>query len=106
MAIDPSLRAKLVGLTRFPTIELVKAGDVWWVVKAHNKEDAQYRPYADIKPSLEEYLKKQKQMEVFEKAIDGYKKEYTIEMNDAPLKTKVDENAMRQLQANDGRARR
>jgi hypothetical protein len=98
LAIDPSLRTKLVGLTRFPALELVQAGDVWWVVKALSKEDAQYRPYEQIKPSLEEYLKKQKQMEVFEKAIDGYKKQYMLEINDAPLKTKVDENAMRQLQ--------
>lgn len=98
LAIDPALRSKLVGLTRFPAVELVKAGDVWWVVKATAKEEAQYRPYEQIKPSLEEYLKKQKQMEVFEKAIDGYKKQFTIEMNDAPLKTKGDDNAMRQLQ--------
>ena len=98
LAIDPALRSKLVGLTRFPALELVKAGDVWWVVKATAKEDAQYRPYEQIKPSLEEYLKKQKQMEVFEKAIDGYKKQFTIEMNDAPLKAKGDETAMRQLQ--------
>ena len=98
VAIDPSLRSKLVSLTKFPAVELVKAGDTWWVVKAHTKEDAQYRPFEQVKPSLEEYLKKQKQMEVFEKAIDGYKKQFTIEMNDAPLKVKGDDNAMRQLQ--------
>lgn len=98
LGIDHALRAKLMSLNRFPTIELVKAGDVWWVVKAMSKEDAQYRPYEQIKPGLEEYLKKQKQMEVFEKAIDGYKKDFNIELNDASLKTKPDENAMRQLQ--------
>jgi hypothetical protein len=99
LAIDPALRAKLMSFTTFPTVELVQAGDMWWVVKAESKEEPQYRPFEQIKPSIEDYLKKQKQMEVFEKAIDGYKKQYNVEINDAPLKGgPVDENAMQRLQ--------
>ncbi|MEX0849260.1 MAG: peptidyl-prolyl cis-trans isomerase [Candidatus Dependentiae bacterium] len=94
LAIDPALRSKLVSLNRFPTNELVKVGDMWWVVKAHSKEEPKYRPLDDqLKPSLEEYLKKQKQMELFEKVIDGYKKEFNVIVNDEPLKPKAGEKA-------------
>lgn len=88
LAIDPALRAKIISFSKFPIIELVKAGDLWWVVKAYSKEDPQYRPYEQVKSDLEDYLKKQKQMEAFEKAIEGYKSQFSIEINDAPLKAK------------------
>lgn len=98
LAIDPALRTKLLGLNRFPTHDVVKVGDVWWVVKAHSKEEPQYRPLDEqLRQGLEEHLKKQKQAEVFEKAIDGYKKDFNVEINDAPLQPKANEQGANPL---------
>lgn len=91
--VEPALRSKIVALNRFPVTELYQIGDSWWVVQAHSKTEPHYVPFDKIKVNLEEYLKKQKQMETFEKTIDTYKKEYGVEINDEPLQVKHNEAA-------------
>ena len=93
--IDPALRVKIVAFTRFPTADLVKVGDLFWVIKATEKQAPKYHPFEQVKAGLEDYLKKQKQMELFEKAIDEYKKSYDIELNEEPIKPK--QGAMPQM---------
>ena len=68
-----------------------KVGDKWWVVRAREKKETEYRPFEQIKPNLEEGLKKQKQCEVIEKAIDTYKEKYNVEINDEPIRAKANE---------------
>lgn len=89
MQVDPTLRAKIVKLTKFPTVEIINVGSDWWVVKADSKVEAMYVPFDQVKAGLQEALKKQKQMEMFEKVIDTYKNEYGVEIDDAPLRAKV-----------------
>ena len=80
----------MVAFTRFPKIEQIKAGDLFWVVKATEKKDPEYRPFEQVAPTIGDALRKQKQMELFEKAIDTYKKSYDIEINEEPIKPKQD----------------
>ncbi len=89
--MDPALKTKIVKLDRFPTTELFNINDTWWVVKAENKTEPTYVSFDKVKPNLEEYLKKQKQMEVFEKTIGNYKQQYGFEVNDEPLRPKAPE---------------
>ncbi len=89
--MDPALKAKIVNLNRFPATELFNINDSWWVVKAESKTEPTYVAFDTVKPNLEEYLQKQKQMEVFEKKIDEYKQQYDVEINDEPLRPKAPE---------------
>ncbi len=91
LQMDPALKTKITQLNRFPTTELIKADDSWWVVKAESKTEPTYVAFEQVKPNLEEYLKKQKQMEIFEKTIEDYKQQYGVEINDEPLKQKAPE---------------
>lgn len=85
--VDPSLKAHITKLNRFPALEVLNAGGKWWVIKAYSKAEPTYVPFESVKPMLEEHLQKQKQAEVREKALDKYKKEYNVEINDAPLRS-------------------
>lgn len=89
--MDPALKTKIVKLDRFPTTELFNINDTWWVVKAESKTEPTYVDFDKIHQSLEEYLKKQKQMELFEKTIENYKQQYGVEVNDEPLLSKAPE---------------
>ena len=89
--IDPALKAKIAKLDRFPTTELLNVNDTWWVVKAESKTEPTYVAFDNLKQNLEEYLKKQKQMEVFEKTIETYKQQYDVEIHDEPLRPKAPE---------------
>lgn len=83
--IDPALKTKIVNIAHVPAIELYNVNDTWWVVKAESKAAPLYVAFEKVKESIEEYLKKQKQMEVFEKNINVYKKDYNVEINDELL---------------------
>lgn len=85
--VEPTLKAHIAKLSRFPALELFNADGKWWVVKAYSKTEPIYVPFDQVKPMLEEHLQKQKQAEVLEKVLDKYKKEYNVEINDAPLRT-------------------
>lgn len=87
--IDPTLKAKIIKITSFPSMELFNVGNEWWVVNAHSSAEPVYVSFDKVKPMIQEHLKKQKQAEVFEKVIDKYKGEYHVEVDDAPLRSKA-----------------
>ncbi len=97
MQIDPALKAKLMKITSLPSVELVNVGNEWWVVRAESKVEPTYVSFDQVKPMLQEHLKKQKQMETFEKVIDTYKDTYGVEIDDSPLKTDASGKAMPQM---------
>ncbi len=95
---EPALRTRVMSLTSFPSHEVVKVGDAWWVVKAHSKEEPKYHPLNDeLRPQLQEHIKKDKQNKAVLDAIESYKKDFDIEVNDEPLKAKEDEKASNPL---------
>jgi hypothetical protein len=97
MQIDPALKAKLMKVTTFPSVELINVGNEWWVVHAESRVEPTYVPFDQIKPMLQEHLKKQKQMETFEKVIDTYKEKYGVEIDDAPLRASNPEQVMPEM---------
>lgn len=95
--IDPALKAKILRTTTFPSVELINAGNDWWVIHAESKVEPTYVSYDQVKPMLQEHLKKQKQMETFEKVIDTYKEKYGVEIDDAPLKNNEQQPMMPEM---------
>lgn len=86
VGIDPVLRNKIVSTTKFPSVEMLKAGEQHWVVAVTAKEEAKYRPFEQVKGDIEREVEKQKRMEVFEQQINKLKTEYKVTENDSYFK--------------------
>jgi len=86
VGIDPVLRNKIVSTTKFPSVDMLKAGEQYWVVAVTAKEDAKYRPFEQVKADIEREVEKQKRMEVFEQQIGKLKTEYKVVENDTYFK--------------------
>lgn len=80
--VDSAVRKILLDTKRFPSIELVEVNDKSFsVVKALSKKDAQYVPFDQVKPGIENLLKQQKAAEVLTKELDKLKSEYKANIN-------------------------
>lgn len=87
LGMDAALRDQIVSLQKFPTVELVKVNDKsFWVVSATSKEESQYRPLEQVKAGLEQYVAKEKRMELFDKEISKLKADYNVVINEDALK--------------------
>lgn len=90
MTLDPEVREKVLGYGKFPTTELIKLSDKsCWVVYAKDKKDAQCRPFTEVKATIEQYVNRQKRMEILEKEIEKLKEKYNVVVNDSLLKAKA-----------------
>lgn len=86
LGMDAALREKIVSLEKVPTVELVKVNDKsFWVVSATAKEESQYRPLEQVKAGLEQYVAKEKRMEMFDKEISKLKADYNVVINEDAL---------------------
>ena len=86
VGIDPVLRTKILSFTKFPSYDVVKVGEQYWVVNATNKEETKYRPFEQIKADLEREVEKQRRIEVLEQKINELKKKYGVTENEAYFK--------------------
>lgn len=87
LGMDAALREKIVNLEKVPCVELVKVSDKsFWVVSATAKEESQYRPLEQVKAGLEQYVAKEKRMEMFDKEISKLKADYNVVINEDALK--------------------
>ncbi|HBS48323.1 TPA: hypothetical protein DEO28_00620 [Candidatus Dependentiae bacterium] len=86
----PNMNSVLAAAT-FPTIKMVKDGRLTWVICGIDKKEAEYRTFEEAKKEIEDQLKMQKFGVEFKNRIDGLKKEYKIELNEAALAPKKEE---------------
>lgn len=87
LGMDVVLRDQIVSLQKFPTVEVIKVSDKsFWVVSASSKEESQYRPLEQVKAGLEQYVSKEKRMEMFDKEITKLKTEFNVVINEDALK--------------------
>lgn len=91
VGVEPALREKIAALKKFPTLELIKAGDTYWVVYASGKEEPKYRGYEELKNTIEQRLSGQKQEEAMEKAMEQLKKDYNVVINEEYFKKEPNE---------------
>ena len=82
IGIEPLLRDKVVALKKFPALEVIKAGDVYWVIYSSGKEEQKYRGYEELKAAIEQRLSAQKQEQAMEKAMEQLKKDYSVVINE------------------------
>lgn len=87
LGMDAALREQIVSLQKFPALEVIKVSDKsFWVVSASSKEESQYRPLEQVKAGLEQYVTKEKRMEMFDKEITKLKTEFNVVVNEDALK--------------------
>lgn len=92
--LDPILRDKIAALSKFPTLELIKASDnTWYVVYASGKEPQKYRSFDELKSAIEQRLTAKKQEEAMEKAVEQLKKDYKVEVKEDYFTKKAAANA-------------
>lgn len=87
LGMDMTLRDKIAAINEVPSVELVKVSDKsFWVVSATSKEETKYRPLEQVKAGLEQFVAKEKRMEMFDKEISKLKTEYNVVINEEALK--------------------
>lgn len=87
LGMDAALRDKIAAAAKVPSMEVVKISDnSFWVVSTTSKEETKYRPYDQVKSGLEQFVAKEKRMEMFDKEIAKLKTDYTLVVNDEALK--------------------
>jgi len=78
-----ALRDKILALTAFPTVILVKADDnTFWVVKATEKTEDKYRMFDELKEQIENMVRQTKQNEEAMKKLEGLKAEYGVKVDE------------------------
>jgi hypothetical protein len=83
LGIDAELRDSILDIAQAPTTKLFSLKDgTHWVVFADKKEDAQYRPFEQVKNDLKQYLEKEKRVERFDQEISRLKQEYRVLINE------------------------
>ena len=87
VGMDATLRDRIVALTKVPALEVVKVSDKsFWVVSATHREDTKYRPLEQVKAGLEQFVAKEKRMEMFEKEISKLKTDFAVVVNRRSVK--------------------
>ena len=85
LGMDAQLRDKIAAMS-VPSVQVVKAENKFWVVNATAKEAVQYRPLEQVRAGLEQYVAKEKRMELFDKEINKLKEEYHVVINEDVIK--------------------
>ena len=92
LGMDVTVRDQIVNFQKFPTVELIKVSDnSFWVVGATSKEETKYRPLDQVKAGLEQYVAKEKRMEMFDKEITKLKDNYKVSINEEALMPKQEQ---------------
>jgi hypothetical protein len=86
LGMDATLRDKIISLKK-PATELVKVNDkTVWVVHVGAKEEAQYRPFEEVKSGLEKYLADKKVQDAMDQKLEELKTKYDIKVMEDVLK--------------------
>ncbi len=82
--VEPVLRTKLLSLKKFPTVDVVAVGDdAFWVVHAISKEEAQYRPFDQVKDGVRSVAEQTEKGKQLQKELEKLAKNYSLEINDS-----------------------
>lgn len=81
--VDPELKNKIMAVTSFPSVHVIKLQDgSAWVVLAQSKEASQYRPYDEVKDDLKDYLEKEERAKRFDDEMSKLKARYNVKMKE------------------------
>ncbi len=82
IGIDEVLRDKVAAIKTVPSVELVDANGMFWVINATAKEEPKFIPYEQIKDKLKQELEQNKRAEISEKKVNELRSQYGVEVNE------------------------
>jgi len=81
--ISKQVKDAILAIKSFPTVTLVKENDkTFWVVKATEKQDTQYRTYDEMKEQLENIVKQTKQGEALMGELQKLQQKYGVKVKE------------------------
>lgn len=79
--VDKALLDKIMAISKFPSVQLVKVNNTWWVIEAKSKDEAKYFPFEQAKEDAHQKLQAKHMGEMFEKEINKLKTQYGVTEN-------------------------
>ena len=89
-SIDPVLRTKIMGLKKFPTVELLAGeNNSFWVINARSKEESQYRPFDQVREGVKNVAEQTQKARELQLELDKLVQTYNIEINEQYFQSKT-----------------
>jgi len=89
-SIDPVLRTKIMGLKKFPTVELLAGeNNSFWVINARSKEESQYRPFDQVREGVKNVAEQTQKAKELQLELEKLVQTYNIEINEQYFQSKT-----------------
>lgn len=99
VGVDEAVRNKILTISTFPSIEIVKGKDnKYWVINAVSKEEPKYQPFEKVKDLLKPHVLQEKQNEVKREQLEKLKKEYNVQINKQYLETEKEKQKAERME--------
>lgn len=99
VGIDEAVRNKILTMSNFPAVEMVKGKDnKYWVINVMSKEEPKYQPFEKVKDLLKPHVLQEKQNEVKREQLEKLKKEYNLQVNKAYFETEKEKQKTERME--------
>lgn len=86
--IDKALLDKILAINKFPSVQLVKVNNTFWVIEAKGKEEAKYFPFDQAKEDARQRLQAERMGKMFNEELGKLKSQYGVVENKAYFEKK------------------
>lgn len=80
---DRMVVMKIMAAQKFPTVDMVKSGDAWWVYESSAKKDAEFAPFAKVKDQVRELMMNELFNQRYQDQMKKLKEQYKVEVDPA-----------------------
>lgn len=78
---DRTVVVKIMSAQKFPTVDMVKSGDAWYVYEAASKKEAEYAPFSQVKEMVKQVMQQDILVKEYQSKIEELKKQYNVDVN-------------------------
>ena len=98
---DKTIVVKIMSAQKFPTIDMAKAGDVWYVYESASKKDAEYAPFAQVKDFVKQIMQQDMLVKEYQKQIAQLKDNYKVAVNNEFIESLVKKSPASEAKKNE-----
>lgn len=78
---DRMVVMKIMSAQAFPTVDIIKSGDSWWVFESVSKKDAEYAPFEKVKDQVKELMMNDLFTQRYQEQMKKLKEQYKADVN-------------------------
>lgn len=78
---DRMVVMKIMSAQTFPTVDMIKSGDTWWVFESASKKDAEFAPFAKVKDQIRELMMNDLFNQRYQDQMKKLKEQYKVDVN-------------------------